>query len=89
MPTETKIDDELKMGFEQTYEAVAFDLQGFEDDDHTISRDALFEICCDYLGTYGDLSEDTFEYWQLLSSSEKDEYKEIVFTYTHYEVGGA
>lgn len=76
------IDQKLIQAFEDTYQAIAFDLPG-----NSITREDLFDLCLDYVRAYGDMDEETEEYWDALSFNEKIAYMKIVFAYDEYETG--
>jgi hypothetical protein len=85
------IDDELKDAFDDIYQGCAHDL-GAAVGASMMSREDLFSTCCDLflhrcMSERGFVSEDCFEYWQLLSYDEKWEYAKIVFPYDFYETG--
>lgn len=77
------IDQHLAQAFEDTYQAIAFDLPG-----NSITREDLFDICLDHVRAYGDMDRDVEEYWDALSFNEKMSYMKIVFEYDEYETGG-
>lgn len=79
------INESIISAFNQTYENIAFDISG---ENNEITRDDLFDICLDMVGWQGHMTDEAFEYWELLSLDEKLAYKTIVFEYEHYEVQG-
>ena len=82
--TDLKFVDEISQTFNETYGNIAHDLiepQG------TISREDIFEICCDI--TYHNIEGEVGTFWVGLTKEQKWEYIPHVFCYEFYECGVA
>ena len=84
-----KFADELGNAFNSVYQAIGFDLGGFEDSNHSITREDLFSICLDHLDSYGDMTPEVKAYWDSIDFKTMMTYQDVVFKYENYEVGGA
>ena len=77
--------DEFKQAFDSTYNAIARDL-GEAGGESEMGREQLFEICCDYIHAYGELSDAAQAAWEKLNYDEKMALVPVVFEYEIYEL---